>query len=160
MSFCKRDADQEEPDSISDLDYFCWLGGSALMMVAMGVMAIHMAMFSLWLTVQWWPNLLAVTALVSVVGLPLWGGLSFLAWVRLMGRALMGMTRRSGSGILFLILPALAAVPPQALGLLSWWWGRGVVVANPLTIYCTTLAVLLLVLPPTGIRWRGKEKTS
>lgn len=65
MSFCKRDADQEELDSISDLDYFCWLGGSALMMVA-----------------------------------------------------------------------------------------------DPLIVYCTALAVLLLVLPPTGIRWRGKEKTS
>lgn len=160
MSLCERDADQEELDSISDLDYFCWLSGSALMMVAMGVMAIHMAMFSLWLTVQWWPNLVAVTALVSVVGLPLWGGLSFLAWVRLMGRALMGMTRKSGSGILFLISPALAAAPVQALGLLSWWWGRDVVVADPLTIYCTTLAVLLLVLPPTGIHWRRKEKTS
>lgn len=159
MSFCERDADQEELDSISDLDYFCWLGGSALMMVAMGVLAIHMAMFSLWLTFQWCPNLF-VTALVSVVGLPLWGGLSFLVWVRLMGRALMGMTRRSGSGILFLILPALAAVPPQTLGLLSWWWGRDVVVADPLIVYCTALAVLLLVLPPTGIRWRGKEKTS
>lgn len=159
MSFCKRDADQEEPDSISDLDYFCWLGGSALMMVTMGVMAIYMATFSLWLTFQWCPNLF-VTALVSVVGLPLWGGLSFLAWVRLMGRALMGMTRRSGSGILFLISPALAAAPAQALGLLSWWWGRDVMVADPLIVYCTALAVLLLVLPPTGIRWRGKEKTS
>lgn len=160
MSFCKRDADQEEPDSISDLDYFCWLGGSALMMVAMGVMAIHMAMFSLWLTVQWWPNLLAVTALASVVGLPLWGGLSFLAWGWIMDRALMGMTRKSGSGILFLISPALAAVPAQALGLLSWWWGRDVMVADPLIVYCTALVVLLLVLPPTGIHWRGKEKTS
>lgn len=159
MSFCERDADQEELDSISDLDYFCWLSGSALMMVAMGMMAIHMATFSLWLTFQWCPNLF-ITALVSVVGLPLWGGLSFLAWVRLMGRALMGMTRRSGSGILFLILPALAAAPAQALGLLSWWWGRDVMVANPLIVYCTTLAVLLLVLPPTGIRWRRKEKTS
>lgn len=159
MSFCERDADQEELDSISDLDYFCWLSGSALMMVAMGMMEIHMATFSLWLTFQWCPNLF-ITALVSVVGLPLWGGLSFLAWVRLMGRALMGMTRRSGSGILFLILPALAAAPAQALGLLSWWWGRDVMVANPLIVYCTTLAVLLLVLPPTGIRWRRKEKTS
>jgi len=72
----------------------------------------------------------------------------------------MGMTRRSGSGILFLILPALAAAPVQVLGLLSWWWGREVVASDPLAIYCTTLAVLLLVLPPTGIRWRGKEKTS
>lgn len=159
MSFCKRDADQEELDSISDLDYFCWLGGSALMMVAMGMMAIYMATFSLWLTFQWCPNLF-VTALVSVVGLPLWGGLSFLVWVRLMGRALMGMTRRSGSGILFLILPALSATPLIVLGLLSRWKGEGVAVADPFIVYYTTLAVLLLVLPPTGIRWRGKEKSS
>ena len=159
MSFCERDADQEELDSISDLDYFCWLSGSALMMVAMGMMAIYMATFSLWLTFQWCPNLF-ITALVSVVGLPLWGGLTFLVWGWLMDRALVGMTRRSGSGILFLILPALAAVPPQTLGLLSWWWGRDVMVANPLIVYCTALVVLLLVLPPTRIHWRGKEKTS
>ena len=159
MSICKRGADQEDLDSISDLDYFCWLGGSALMMVAMGVLAIHMAMFSLWLIVHWWPNLV-VTALASIMGLPLWGGLAFLVWGWITGRALMGMTRKSGSGILFMILPALAAAPLQALGLLSWWWGKDVVVADPLIVYCTALAVLLLVLPPTGIRWRGKEKSS
>lgn len=158
MSFFRRDEDQEGLEGISDLDYFCWLGGSALVMVAMGVLAIRMATFSPWLTVQWWPNLV-VTALASIMWLPLWGGLAFLAWGWLTGRALTGMDK-GRSGILFLISPVLASIMLQALGLLSWWWGRDVVVADPLIVYCTAIAVLLLVLPPTGIHWRRKEKTS
>lgn len=158
MSLFRRDTDQEGLEGISDLDYFCWLAGSALMMVAMGVLAIRMATVSLWLTVQWWPNLV-ITTLASLVVLPLWSGLAFLAWGWITGRALKGMDR-GRSGILFLIPPVLASILLQALELLSRWWGGDAVVADPFIVYCTVLAVLLLVLPPAGIRWRGKEKSS
>ena len=157
MSVFRQKVGREDPGDIDVVDYLCWQGGALIMMVVMGLLAIRMTAVSLWLTVQWGSNPIVITV-ASVVGVCLWFGLAFLAWNWATGRALVNIFEGRGSGILFLILPALAAVPPQALWLLSWWWGRDVVASDPLTIYCTTLAVLLLVLPPTGIHWRKEGR--
>lgn len=153
MSFCKRDADQEELDSISDLDYLCWQVGSLIMMVVMGVLLIRMITVSMWLSFQLWSNLIASIITLILVGW-FWIGLIFLTWGLVTKRALVNISKGRGSSILFMILPVLSATPLIVLGLLSRWKGEEVAVADPLAIYCTTLAVLLLVLPPTGIHWR------
>lgn len=157
MSVFRQKVGREDPGDIDVVDYLCWQGGALIMMVVMGLLAIRMTAVSLWLTVQWGPNPIVITV-ASVVGVCLWFGLAFLAWNWATGRALVNIFEGRGSSILFMILPALSATPLIVLGLLSRWQGRDVAMADPFVIYYTTLALLLLVLPPTGIRWRGRRK--
>lgn len=159
MSVFRQKAGRKDPGDIDVVDYLCWQAGSLIMMVVMGVLAIHMIAVSLWLAIQWGPNPI-VFSVVPVVGVCLLVSLVFLAWSWSTNRALMGILEGRGSGILFMILPALSATPLIVLGMLSRWQGKDVAVGYPFVIYYTTLAVLLLVLPPTGIHWRRKEKTS
>ena len=159
MSIFRQKAGRKDPGDTDVVDYLCWQAGSLIMMVVVGVLAIHMIAVSLWLAIQWGPNPI-VFAVVPVVGVCLLVSLAFLAWSWSTGRALMGILEGRGSGILFMVLPALSATPLIVLWLLSRWQEMDVAVGAPFVIYYTTLAVLLLTLPPTGIRWRRKEKTS
>lgn len=144
---------------IDVVDYLCWQAGLLIMMVVMGVLLIRMITVSMWLSFQLWSNLIA-SIITLILGGWFWIGLIFLTWGLVAERSLVNISEGRGSSILFMILPALSATPLIVLGLLSRWKGEGVAVADPFIVYYTTLAVLLLVLPPTGIRWRGKEKSS